>query len=120
MDAADQDATQKEYCDKEMRETKAKQDDKTNEIEELSTKIDQMSSAVTRLKGEIAEHNKALAKLSRSQAEMDRLRSNENAEYVKVKANLEQGIDGVKKALQVLSEYYGNTEKDHNASEGAG
>merc|ERR1712204_40304 len=43
-EAADADATEKAYCDKELAETRAKKADKTTEIEKLSTKIDQMST----------------------------------------------------------------------------
>merc|ERR1719313_1245142 len=35
---AEEDATQKAFCDKEMKETKAKKDEKTAEVEKLSTK----------------------------------------------------------------------------------
>merc|ERR1712038_1381463 len=48
-EAADADATEKAYCDKELAETRAKKEDKTAEIEKLTTKIDQMSTRSAKL-----------------------------------------------------------------------
>merc|ERR1712242_695615 len=118
-EAADADATEKAYCDKELAETRAKKDDKTAEIEKLTTKIDQMSARSAKLKEEVAALQKALADLMSSQAEMDKLREEEGTAYKKNKAELEQGLDGVKLALKVLSDYY-DSDASHNAAEGAG
>merc|ERR1712204_47936 len=118
-EAADADATEKAFCDKELAETRAKKADKTAEIEKLSTKIDQMSTRSAKLKEEVAALQKALADLMSAQAEMDSLREKESAAYKTNKAELEQGLDGVKLALKVLSEYY-DSDASHNAAEGAG
>merc|ERR1719471_2410370 len=68
-EAADADATEKAYCDKELAETRAKKEDKTAEIKKLSTKIDQMSTRSAKLKEEVAALQKALADLMSAQAE---------------------------------------------------
>merc|ERR1711997_108254 len=99
--------------------TRAKKADKTAEIEKLSTKIDQMSARSAKLKEEVAALQKALADLMSSQAEMDKLRDEEKTAYTKNRAELEQGLDGVKLALKVLSDYY-DSDASHNAAEGAG
>lgn len=112
------DATKKAYCDKEMSEATTKQKDKSVLIEQLSTKIDQMAARSAQLKNEIAEIQKALAELASSKSEMDKLRREEKALYTKQKADLEQGLEGVKMALKVLREYY--AQSDGNASGGAG
>merc|ERR1719432_303920 len=103
---ADADATEKAYCDKEIGETNAKHADKTAEIEKLSTSIDQMTARSSQLKEEVARLQKELAELAAAQGEMDKLRAKENADYTKNRADLEQGIEGVKIALKVLREYY--------------
>merc|ERR1712139_417582 len=41
--------------------------------------------------------------------EMDTIRREENADYTKAKADLELGLSGVRKALQVLRDYYGSS-----------
>jgi len=44
---AEEDATQKAFCNKEMKETKAKKDDKTTKVEKLSTKKEQKEAIGT-------------------------------------------------------------------------
>jgi len=103
---AAEDAAHKAYCDKEMSETKAKKEELTTEIEELTTKIDKMTADSAKLKEEVAILSKELADLAKSQQEMDKLREEENTAYVANKAEMEQGLNGIKLALKVLREYY--------------
>merc|ERR1719401_760125 len=116
---AEADATHKAYCDKELAESREKKADKKAEIAKLSTKIDQMSARSAQLKSEVAALEKSLAELAASQAEMDKMRAEENAAFKQNKADTEQGLEGVKVALRVLTEYYGKTDKAHAAAEGA-
>merc|ERR1719203_2013457 len=117
---ADADASHKAYCDKELGETNVKHADKTAEIEKLSTSIDQMTARSAQLKEEVARLQKELAELAASQSEMDKLRSEENGDYTRNRADLEQGIEGVKIALKVLREYYSNEDRAHEEAQGAG
>merc|ERR1711953_460468 len=117
---AEEDATEKAYCDKELAETKAKKDAKTTEIKKLSTKIDQMTSRSAQLKGEVAELEKGLSALAKAQAEMDKIRLEEKEEYTKAKVEMEEGIKGVQLGLKVLRDYYAKSDKAHAADEGGG
>merc|ERR1719343_557939 len=116
---ADADATHKAYCDKEIAESNEKKADKTAEIAKISTKIDQMTARSAQLKEQVASLQKALAELAAAQAEMNKIRQEENTAFVKNKADMEQGLQGVKLALQVLREYYAKADKAHAAAEGA-
>jgi len=116
---AEADATEKAYCDKELAETNAKKDEKTNEIKKLTTKIDSMTSRAAQLKAEVAELEKSLSGLAKSQAEMDKIRLEEKEEYMKAKTAMEAGIKGVQLALKVLRDYYAK-DKAHAADEGGG
>jgi len=120
LDAADADATKKAYCDKEMADTQQKQDDKESDIESLSTQIDVMAADSKKLKGEVGVLQKELAAVTRTQAKMDKLRAEEKAVYEKNKPELEQGIKGVKTALNVLRDYYAKDDKSHDSADGAG
>merc|ERR1712039_942782 len=71
-------------------------------------------------KEEVARLQKELAELASSQAEMDKLRSEENADYTKNRADMEQGLAGVKLALKVLREYYTSGDQSQGAAKGAG
>lgn len=110
------DATQKAFCDKELAESNEKKSDKTTDLEKLSTHIDSMSAKSAQLKEEVAMLQNGLSELSKSQAEMDKLRSLEKEAFAKNKADMDQGLEAVKMALKILSEYYA---KD-SAADGAG
>jgi len=117
---AAEDAAHKGYCDKEMSETKAKKEELTDEIDALTTKIDSMSANSAKLKEEVATLSKELADLAKSQAEMDKVRDEEKTAFTANKAEMEEGLEGVKLALKVLRDYYAKEGKGHQAAEGAG
>merc|ERR1719242_2767579 len=116
---AQADASHKAYCDKELSESNAKKEDKTAEIAKLTTKIDQMAARSAQLKEEVAGLNSALAALAKAGAEMNQMREQEHKDYVQNKADMEQGLEGVKLALPVLRDYYAQ-DKAHAAAEGGG
>merc|ERR1719201_2735465 len=51
---------------------------------------------------------------------MDKIREEENTAFVKNKAEMEEGLEGIKLALKILREYYAKEDKAHKAAEGAG
>jgi len=51
-----------------------------------------------------------LAALMKQQAEIDKIRQEQHADYTKAKSDLNVGLSGVRKALEVLREYYGSAE----------
>merc|ERR1719502_606800 len=80
---AGEEATHKAYCDKERADS-------------------------ANLKDEVATLQRELAKIAQSQSEANAVRQEEKTAYVKAKADLEQGLDGVRMALKVLRDYYSN------------
>merc|ERR1719375_791674 len=116
---AEADANQKAFCDKELAETNTKKDEKTDEIAKLNAAIDRMSARSAQLKEEVAALQEELAKLAAAQAEMDKIRQEEHAIFVEQKAEMEEGLQGVKLALKILREYYAKEDKAHAAAEGA-
>merc|ERR1719498_1549721 len=116
---AEEEATHKAFCDKEMAETKEKKADKTDEIDKLSAKIDSMTARSAQLKDEVAALQKDLAELAAAQAEMDEVRAKEKALFEKNKPELEEGLEGVKLALKILREYYAKEDKAHASGEEA-
>jgi len=116
---AAEDATQKAFCDKEMKETKAKKEDKTAEVEKLSTKKEQKEAQSTKLGQEVATLQKELAEVASTQAAMDTLRGEEKAVYEVSKPELEKAVAGIQLALKTLKDYYAKA-ATHGASEGAG
>jgi len=103
------DATEKAYCDEQMAKTEAKKSDLQNTIAKLTSKLDQAAAKSASLKEDVKELQSELAALAKQQAEMDVARQESNAAYVTAKADLELGLDGVRKALVLLRDYYGTS-----------
>jgi len=112
-------ASHKAYCDKELGESAEKKAEKTATIDKLSTQIDSMTSKSAQLKEQAAKLQKELADLSRSQGEMDKIRAEEKATFKANKAEMEEGITGIKTALKVLRDYYAK-DAAHSSADGAG
>merc|ERR1719356_1531205 len=110
------DASHKAYCDKELAESEASKAEKNADAEKLLTKIDQLSARSAQAKEETSALQKGLAELAASQAEATKMRQDESAAFVKNRADMEQGLEGVKMGLKILREYYASTESE---SEGA-
>merc|ERR1719478_441699 len=104
---AKSEATEKAYCDDELSKTTAKKNELDTEIAKLTTKIDRASAHSSALKGEVAELQAELATMEKEQGDNTKWRQDEHADYLVAKADLEQGLSGVRKALEVLRTYYG-------------
>jgi len=104
---AEAEASEKAYCDDEMAKTKAKKGELEDGIASLTSKIDKAAARSAELKEEVAELQSELATLMKSQEELDKVRSESHSLYMTAKVDLTQGLDGVRKALGVLRDYYG-------------
>merc|ERR1719420_244686 len=90
-----------------MSKTEAKKADLEALIAKLTNKIDRSAARSAQLKEEVKELQAELANIASSQAEMDKIRSEEHANFKVAKAELTEGLTGVRKALTVLRDYYG-------------
>jgi len=116
---AAEDAAHKAFCDKELSENEEKEADKIAEIEKLTTKIDEWSARSAQLKEEVATLERELAALAKSQQTMDKIREDEKAVYDKNRPEMELGLEGIKKALKILKDYYAKADKAHSSADGA-
>jgi len=103
---AEEDATEKAYCDEEMAKTEAKKSELEGVVNKLTSKIDLASAKSAELKGEVKTLGEELAALAKEQASMDSIRAEEKAAFDTANAELSAGIAGVQKALGVLKDYY--------------
>merc|ERR1740121_56065 len=102
---ASEDAEQKAYCDKEMKDAEEKKAEKSDTVEKLTTKINQMAANSAKLKDSVATLEEELAELAETQVQMDK--------------SLKDGIAGVEGALKILKDYYAKEDKAHDANDGA-
>jgi chromosome segregation ATPase len=108
---AAKEAAHKAFCDKEMKETKAKKEDKETDLDDLSTKIDKATAKIAKLTEEIATLEEELGAIAAAQKEADTIRAEEKAAWAEAKADYESGIEGVGMALKVLRDYYAEKEE---------
>merc|ERR1712166_711320 len=87
------DASHKAYCDEQTGETLEKK--------------------------QVADLQKELAELASSQAEMNKVRTEEKSIYRSNKKDMDDGLEGVKMALNILRDYYAK-DASHTAASGAG
>merc|ERR1740121_2341446 len=100
-------ATEKAYCDEQIAKTEFKKGELEDDIAKMTSKIDQAAASSAQLKSEIQTLEAQLASLAKTQAEMDKIRSETHADYEVAKADLELGLSGVRQALTTLRVYYG-------------
>jgi len=105
---ANEEATHKAFCDKETSQNEAKRNKLQAEVNKLNTRIEAATVGATRLKQEIAELQAALSDTAKSQKNIDEMRAAEHNEFIKAKADFEQGLEGIRGALRLLREYYQN------------
>mmetsp|Transcript_8161 Transcript_8161/g.22558 ORF Transcript_8161/g.22558 Transcript_8161/m.22558 type:complete len:710 (+) Transcript_8161:79-2208(+) len=104
---ASSETTEKAYCDEQISRTEAKKGELDDDLAKMTSRIDQAAAKAADLRSQVQELGAALAKLMKEQAEMDSLRAATHEDFVKAKADLELGLNGVRKALGVLRDYYG-------------
>merc|ERR1719174_936370 len=86
---AEEEAEEKAFCDKELGETRAKKEDKEDEIAKLTAAIDKATARIAQLTTEIKALQKDLAELAASQMKMDEIRTEEHTLYTSQKAEME-------------------------------
>merc|ERR1719395_477300 len=92
---AEEEATQKAFCDTEMGKSKASQAEKTETLGKLSARIDGASSTIAENTEAIKTLEAEIAEIDKAQAEATEIRTSENADYLKAS-----------KAIEVLKNFY--------------
>jgi chromosome segregation ATPase len=116
---ASSEATEKSFCDEETAKSEAQKSDLESTMSKLATKMDANAANSASLKADVQELSDELAKLAKEQAEMIKMRETAHGIYVQAKADYEQGLAGVRKALVLLREYYAKSD-DAAFLQGAG
>merc|ERR1719321_2180498 len=109
---AKEEADKKAFCDKEMKETKMKMDEKETEVDDLTTSLDSSDAKIAKLKEGIAVLEGELGKIASEQKTATDMRNKEKAEWEAAKGDFEQGLEGVQMALEVLRDYYAEKKDD--------
>jgi len=101
-------ATQKDHCDKEKAKSQTSKETLGLGIEKQSAVIDKVKATHAGLAEEAAALQKQLAEIASEQADAAQIRQEEKATYASLKPELQQGMAGIRKALEVLHKQYGD------------
>merc|ERR1719159_1178271 len=103
---AQEEASQKAFCDKEMGESKKSQEIKTAKIEKLKARMDEAATTIATLEEAIKTLEGEIAVIDSSQAEATEIRNKENTDNVKAMKDFKDSADAVIAAIGVLKSFY--------------
>merc|ERR1719386_423149 len=103
---AEEEATQKAFCDAEMGKSKTSQAEKTETLGKLSARIDGATSTIAENTEAIKTLEAEIAEIDKAQAEATTLRTTENEAYMKASKDFKESAEAVAKAIEVLKNFY--------------
>merc|ERR1719355_350449 len=103
---AEEEATQKAFCDKEMGASTASKEEKTMTIDKLQTRIDGATSTIAELTEAIKTLESEIAEIDKAQAEATSIRTQEKADYDQASKDFKDSAEAVAKAIEVLKNFY--------------
>jgi chromosome segregation ATPase len=106
LNEANEEATQKSFCDEEMGKSKSAKDEKTMKLDTLQTRVDKATSAKAKLEESVKELEADIAALDKGDAEATAIRNQERETYQKSSKDFKDAAEAVTEAIQVLREYY--------------
>merc|ERR1719326_164449 len=103
---AQEEATQKAFCDSEMGKSKASQDEKTMTLGKLQARIDGASTTIAENTEAIKTLESEVAEIDKAQAEATEIRTTEHEDYLKASKDFKDSAEAVAKAIEVLKNFY--------------
>merc|ERR1719399_2068742 len=103
---AQEEATQKAFCDKEMGASKKSEAEKTATIEKLQTRIDGNSAKIATLTDAVKTLEAEVADIDKAQSEATKIRNTEKADNLAAIKDFRDSADAVVAAMGVLKSFY--------------
>jgi len=103
---ANEEATQKAFCDEETSKSKKAQAEKTMTADKLTSRIDKATTTKAQLEQSVKDLEAEVAALDAGDAEATKIRTEEKATNTKSSADFKQAAEAVQSAIGVLKEYY--------------
>merc|ERR1719235_2554546 len=105
---AEAEASQKKFCDENMKEQIGFRDEAIGNVEAATAAIDAAETKIAELAEEITTLGNEIADLRKALFEATELRKEEKADNEKTLEDSKAGLDAVKQAIKVLKEFYDN------------
>jgi chromosome segregation ATPase len=103
---ANEEASQKAFCDEEKAKSKKEQDAKLMRSDDLKSRIDSASATKAQLGESIKELQGEIAEIDKASGEATKIRNDEKAAYLKAKKDYKDAGKAVEEAIRVLKEFY--------------
>jgi hypothetical protein len=103
---AEEEATQKAFCDKEMGASKKSQAEKTATIEKLKARIDGNSAKIAELNDAVKTLEAEVADIDKAQSEATAIRNTEKTDNLAAIKDFRDSADAVVAAMGVLKSFY--------------
>jgi len=103
---AGEEASEKAYCDEELKTNEATRTTKTADVERIQSNIDEANADMARLSNEITEHTKQSAQTDSEAAQLTKMRQKEKAENTQTVRDAQEAQGAVSQAVTVLKEFY--------------
>merc|ERR1719324_342919 len=103
---AEEEATQKAFCDKEMGASKKSQAEKTATIDKLQTRIDGNSATIAELEEAVKTLEAEVADIDKAQSEATAIRSKEKTDNLAAIKDFRDSASAVVAAMGVLKSFY--------------
>merc|ERR1719282_1035011 len=106
LEQANQEATQKGYCDTELKTNEKTRTEKSELVDSLKAQIDELTSSIAKGKEKIAELAGELDQINAAIMEQTDLREQEKEKNDKTVADAQEASTAVAEALEVLRTFY--------------
>merc|ERR1719161_2303838 len=103
---AEEEATQKAFCDKEMGSSKKAEAQKTATIDKLQTRIDGNTAKIAELEEAVKTLEAEVADIDKAQSEATKIRNTEKADNLAAIKDFRDSADAVVAAMGVLKSFY--------------
>jgi len=103
---ANEEASQKAFCDEEMGKSTKEKESKSMRIDKLTAKLDRATATTAELKDAIKELQAELAEIDKATGEATKIRNEEHATYTKASKDFKEAAQAVEDAIGVLKEFY--------------
>eukprot|EP00933_Yihiella_yeosuensis_P044638 TRINITY_DN398_c0_g1_i3.p1 TRINITY_DN398_c0_g1~~TRINITY_DN398_c0_g1_i3.p1 ORF type:complete len:660 (-),score=225.43 TRINITY_DN398_c0_g1_i3:155-2134(-) len=105
-DQANEEATKKGYCDKELKTNEQTRSEKSDLVESLNADLEECRSTIAQLGDAIAQTSKEITQLNEAMNEATRLRQKEKAKNAATVKEAKESQAAVANAISVLNEFY--------------
>jgi len=103
---AEEEATQKAFCDKEMGASTTSKEEKTMTLDKLQSRIDGATSTIAENTEAIKTLEAEVAAIDKAQAEATAIRTTEHEDYLVASKDFKDSAEAVAKAIEVLKNFY--------------